>query len=54
MKYEYIVIEGAIGAGKTSLAELFAQDFNAELVLERFVDNFYPNFIKIRNIMPFR
>ena len=39
MKYEYIVIEGAIGAGKTSLAELFAQDFNAELVLERFVDN---------------
>lgn len=47
MKYEYIVIEGAIGAGKTSLAELFAQDFNAELVLERFVDNnFLPKFYK--------
>lgn len=47
MKYEYIVIEGAIGAGKTSLAELLAQDFNAELVLERFVDNnFLPKFYK--------
>ena len=47
MNYEYIVIEGAIGAGKTSLAELLAQDFNAELVLERFVDNnFLPKFYK--------
>ena len=47
MNYNYIVIEGCIGAGKTSLAEMFAQDFNAELVLERFADNtFLPKFYK--------
>lgn len=47
MNYNYIVIEGCIGAGKTSLAEMFALDFNAELVLERFADNtFLPKFYK--------
>jgi deoxyadenosine/deoxycytidine kinase len=47
MNYNYIVIEGCIGAGKTSLAEMFAEDFNAELVLERFADNtFLPKFYK--------
>ena len=47
MNCNYIVIEGCIGAGKTSLAEMFAQDFNAELVLERFADNtFLPKFYK--------
>lgn len=47
MNYNYIVIEGCIGAGKTSLAEMLAQDFNAELVLERFADNtFLPKFYK--------
>ena len=47
MNYNYIVIEGCIGAGKTSLAEMFAKDFNAELVLERFADNtFLPKFYK--------
>jgi deoxyadenosine/deoxycytidine kinase len=39
MNYNYIVIEGCIGAGKTSLAERLAADFNAELILERFADN---------------
>jgi len=39
MKYNYIAIEGGIGAGKTSLAEMLAADFNAELILERFEDN---------------
>jgi len=39
MNYNYIVIEGCIGAGKTSLAEMLAAEFNAELILERFVDN---------------
>ncbi|MCL2167750.1 MAG: deoxynucleoside kinase [Lentimicrobiaceae bacterium] len=39
MKYNYIAIEGCIGAGKTSLAEMLAADFNAELILERFADN---------------
>jgi deoxyguanosine kinase len=47
MNYNYIVIEGGIGAGKTSLAEKFANDYNAELVLERFADNtFLPKFYK--------
>jgi deoxyadenosine/deoxycytidine kinase len=39
MKYNYIAIEGCIGAGKTSLAEILAADLNAELILERFADN---------------
>jgi len=39
MTYNYISIEGCIGAGKTSLAERLAADFNAELILERFADN---------------
>jgi len=43
----YIAIEGNIGAGKTTLAEMIAQDFNAKLVLERFADNpFLPKFYK--------
>ena len=37
--YKYIVIEGCIGAGKTTLSEMLAEDLNAELVLERFADN---------------
>ena len=39
MNYNYIAIEGCIGAGKTTLAEMLAADLNAELVLERFADN---------------
>ena len=39
MFYNYIAIEGCIGAGKTTLAEMLAADFNAELILERFADN---------------
>ncbi len=45
--YNYIAIEGNIGAGKTSLAKKIAQDFNAKLILERFADNpFLPKFYK--------
>ena len=45
--YNYIAIEGNIGAGKTSLANRIAQDFNAKLILERFADNpFLPKFYK--------
>ena len=45
--YNYIAIEGNIGAGKTSLANKIAQDFNAKLILERFADNaFLPKFYK--------
>jgi len=44
-KFDYIAIEGNIGAGKTSLAIRIAQDFNAKLILERFKDNpFLPKF----------
>ena len=43
--YNYIAIEGNIGSGKTSLAGLIADEFNAKLVLERFEDNsFLPKF----------
>jgi 2-amino-4-hydroxy-6-hydroxymethyldihydropteridine diphosphokinase len=46
-KYNYIAIEGNIGAGKTSLAKLMSDDFNAKIVLERFADNpFLPKFYK--------
>jgi len=45
--YNYIAIEGNIGAGKTSLATKISQDFNAKLILERFADNpFLPKFYK--------
>jgi deoxyadenosine/deoxycytidine kinase len=37
--YNYVVVEGSIGAGKTTLSTMLAKDFNAELVLERFADN---------------
>lgn len=44
-KYNYIAIEGNIGAGKTSLANLMSDEFNAKIVLERFADNpFLPKF----------
>lgn len=45
--YNYIAIEGNIGAGKTSLATMIAKEFNAKLILERFKDNaFLPKFYK--------
>ena len=37
--YNYVVVEGSIGAGKTTLATMLASELNAELVLERFADN---------------
>ncbi len=43
----FLVIEGNIGAGKTTLAKMFADEFNAKLVLEQFADNpFLPKFYK--------
>ena len=45
MKYNYVVIEGNIGAGKTTLAKRIADEFNARLILEHFDDNpFLPKF----------
>jgi deoxyguanosine kinase len=47
IKYNYVVIEGNIGAGKTTLASKIADQFNARLILERFADNpFLPKFYK--------
>ena len=44
-KFNYIAIEGNIGAGKTTLTTKIAEDFNAKTVLERFADNpFLPKF----------
>jgi deoxyadenosine/deoxycytidine kinase len=44
-KYNYVVIEGNIGAGKTTLASRIADQFNARLILEHFADNpFLPKF----------
>jgi len=46
-QYNYIAIEGNIGAGKTTLSAKISEDFNAKLVLERFADNpFLPKFYK--------
>ena len=45
IKYNYVVIEGNIGAGKTTLAGRIADQFNAHLILEHFADNpFLPKF----------
>src|SRR5690606_841663 len=43
--FNYIAVEGNIGAGKTSFSTMVSQDFNAKLILERFKDNpFLPKF----------
>ena len=43
----YVAIEGPIGVGKTSLAQLMAQELGAKLVLEEFENNpFLPDFYK--------
>lgn len=45
MRYNFIAIEGNIGAGKTTLARRIAEDLNAKLILEQFEDNsFLPKF----------
>ncbi|WP_276976034.1 2-amino-4-hydroxy-6-hydroxymethyldihydropteridine diphosphokinase [Flavobacterium filum] len=49
-QYNYIAIEGNIGAGKTTLSSKISEDFNAKLVLERFADNpFLPKFYEDQN-----
>ncbi|MNL15995.1 Deoxyguanosine kinase [compost metagenome] len=49
-KFNYIAFEGNIGAGKTTLVNKIADDFNAKTVLERFADNpFLPKFYKDQN-----
>ena len=47
MEYNFIVIEGNIGAGKTTLTKMIAEEYNAKLILEQFADNpFLPKFYK--------
>ena len=48
LKYRHIVIEGNIGAGKTTLANFLSKEFNTSLLLEEFEENdflkeFYDN-----------
>jgi deoxyguanosine kinase len=45
LNHHFITIEGNIGAGKTTLANLLAKHYNARLILEQFADNpFLANF----------
>jgi len=44
--FRYIVVEGPIGVGKTSLAKVLAKEFNARMILEKpeenpFLEQFY-------------
>ena len=49
MKYNFIAIEGNIGAGKTTLAHLLSKHLNTRLILEEFADNpFLPKFYQNR------
>lgn len=44
---QFLVIEGNIGAGKSTLSGMIAEEFNAKLVLEQFANNpFLPKFYK--------
>ena len=46
-RFRYIVIEGPIGVGKTSLAKKLALDFDSDLLLEKAEENpFLANFYK--------
>lgn len=45
----YVVVEGVIGVGKTTLVQRLASEFGARVVLERFEDNpFLPAFYRDR------
>lgn len=46
-KLFYIAVEGPIGVGKTSLANLISKELGARLILEQFEENpFLPEFYK--------
>jgi deoxyadenosine/deoxycytidine kinase len=45
VKYSFVTIEGNIGAGKTTLANILSKHFDARLILEEFAENpFLPKF----------
>jgi deoxyguanosine kinase len=49
MDIRFLVIEGNIGAGKTSLATMLSKELNAKLILEQFAENpFLPKFYRDR------
>jgi deoxyadenosine/deoxycytidine kinase len=52
---KYIVVEGPIGVGKTSLAKMLANEFQARTVFERVEDNpFLAKFYKARETYAFQ
>src|ERR1043166_9562517 len=54
-KGRYIVVEGPIGVGKTSLARILANELQARTVFERVEDNpFLPKFYKARETYAFQ
>ncbi len=54
-QFDFIAIEGVIGAGKTSLARMLAERHNARLVLEEFEENpFLPRFYEDRERYAFQ
>ena len=53
--FRYIVIEGPIGVGKTSLTKLLAKEFNARCILEKAEENpFLPLFYEDRRKYAFQ
>ena len=45
MNLDFLVIEGNIGAGKTTFAKMLSEEYDAKLILERFAENpFLPKF----------
>lgn len=54
-KFDYIAIEGVIGAGKTSLATMLSRRHSARIVLEEFEENpFLPRFYEDRERYAFQ
>jgi deoxyguanosine kinase len=54
-QFEFIAIEGVIGAGKTSLAKLLSKRHDAQIVLEEFEENpFLPKFYEDRERYAFQ
>ncbi|MBM3171045.1 MAG: deoxynucleoside kinase [Bacteroidetes bacterium] len=52
--WRYLVVEGNIGAGKTTLSTMLSEHFSARLVLEQFSDNpFLPGFYEDPNKFAF-
>ena len=47
MRHSFVTIEGNIGSGKTTLAQMLAAHYQSRLILEGFADNpFLPSFYK--------